>query len=230
MRLDKYLCESTELSRAEAKRLLRGGDVTCNGKVIKSGSFKVPEAAEVRIEGNLLSLRGLRYIMLNKPVDFISSTTDDDYPSVLNLLDIDKISTLHIAGRLDVDTTGLLLITDDGQWSHKLMSPKKVCGKRYRVELTDPIQDDAVETFANGVGLRGEKTVTKPAKLEILSPTEVLLTITEGKYHQVKRMFAAIGNKVERLHREQVGQIELDESLAPGEWRYLTAEEVNSVT
>ncbi|UYM14624.1 16S rRNA pseudouridine(516) synthase RsuA [Endozoicomonas euniceicola] len=229
MRLDKYLCESTELSRAEAKRLLRGGEVTCNGKVIKTGSFKVPEAAEVRIEGNLLSLRGPRYIMLNKPVDFISSTADDDYPSVLNLLDIDKVSTLHIAGRLDVDTTGLLLITDDGQWSHKLMSPKKVCGKRYRVELADPIQDSAIEAFAKGVELRNEKAVTKPSTLEILSPTEVLLTITEGKYHQVKRMFAALGNKVVGLHRERVGQIELDEKLAPGEWRYLTEVEIDSV-
>ena len=229
MRLDKYLCESTELSRAEAKRLLRGGEVTCNGKVIKTGSFKVPEAAEVRIEGNLLSLRGPRYIMLNKPVDFISSTADDDYPSVLNLLDIDKVSTLHIAGRLDVDTTGLLLITDDGQWSHKLMSPKKVCGKRYRVELADPIQDSAIEAFAKGVELRNEKAVTKPATLEILSPTEVLLTITEGKYHQVKRMFAALGNKVVGLHREQVGEIELDKKLAPGEWRYLTEVEIDSV-
>ena len=228
MRLDKYLCESTELSRAEAKRLLRGGDITCNGKVIKTGSFKVPETAEVRIEGRLLSLRGLRYIMLNKPVDFISSTTDDDYPSVLNLLDIDKVSTLHIAGRLDVDTTGLLLITDDGQWSHKLMSPKKVCGKRYRVELADPINDNAVETFAKGIELRNEKTITKPATLAIVSPTEVLLTITEGKYHQVKRMFAATGNKVVGLHREQVGQIELDENLAPGEWRYLTQAEIDS--
>lgn len=229
MRLDKYLCESTELSRAEAKRLLRGGDITCNGKVVKTGSFKVPEGAEVRIEGRLLSLRGLRYIMLNKPADFISSTTDDDYPSVLNLLDIDKVSTLHIVGRLDVDTTGLLLITDDGQWSHKVTSPRKICGKRYRVQLADPIAEEAVATFANGIELRNEKTTTRPARLEILSPDEVLLTITEGKYHQVKRMFAAIGNRVEALHREQIGSIELDESLEPGEWRYLTETEISSV-
>ena len=229
MRLDKYLCESTELSRAEAKRLLRGGDVTCNGKAIKTGNFKVPEGAEIKLEGRLLSLRGLRYIMLNKPLDYISSTTDGDHPSVLNLLDVDKASSLHIAGRLDVDTTGLLLITDDGQWSHKVTSPKKVCGKRYQVQLADPINEEAAEALVRGVELRSEKTLTKPAQLEILSPTVVLLTITEGKYHQVKRMFAATGNKVVNLHREQIGDIELDDQLQPGEWRYLTDAEMRSV-
>ena len=229
MRLDKYLCESTELSRAEAKRLLRGGDVTCNGKVVKSGSHKVPESAEIRIEGRRLQLRGPRYIMLNKPVDFICSTEDEVYPSVLNLLEIEKIDILHIAGRLDVDTTGLMLITDDGQWSHKITSPRKACGKRYRVELADPVDDNLVDTFAKGIELRNEKIITKPAQLEILSPTEVLLTITEGRYHQVKRMFAACDNKVVGLHREQIGQIELDDDLEPGEWRYLTEEEVASV-
>ena len=229
MRLDKYLCESTELSRAEAKRLLRGGEVTCDGKVIKTGSHKVPAGAEVRIEGHLLSLCGPRYIMLHKPVDFICSTRDEDYPSVLNLLDIGKVDILHIAGRLDADTTGLVLITDDGQWSHQVTSPKKACGKRYRVQLAEPASNELVDLFARGLELRSEKVITKPAQLEILSPTEVLLTITEGRYHQVKRMFAACGNRVMTLHRECMGHIELDEDLEPGQWRYLTEEEIYSV-
>lgn len=229
MRLDKYLCESTELSRAEAKRLLRGGEVTCNGKVTLTGSHKVPEGAEVCIEGRLLELRGPRYIMLNKPVGFICSTEDEAYPSVLNLLAIERISILHIAGRLDVDTTGLVLITDDGQWSHKVTAPGAACGKRYRVVLAGPVAEELVATFARGIVLRNEKLVTRPAQLEIISANEVSLTITEGRYHQVKRMFAACGNKVIELHREQIGQIKLDDDLGPGEWRYLTEEEVNSV-
>jgi 16S rRNA pseudouridine516 synthase len=163
--------------------------------------------------------------MLNKPADFICSTTDESHPSVLRLLDIEKPQNLHIAGRLDVDTTGLVLITDDGQWSHAITSPKKECGKRYRAELADPIDESAVKQFAEGIQLRNETVLTRPAKLEIISPHEVVVTLHEGKYHQVKRMFAALGNKVVELHREAVGHIELDDELEPGEWRYLTDEE-----
>lgn len=233
MRLDKYLCECTELSRAEAKRLLRTGEVTCNGKVEKSGSYKVTDDCEVKLEGRQLQMRGFRYIMLNKPVAFLCSTTDEVYPSVLNLLDIDKVDILHIAGRLDADTTGLVLITDDGQWSHKITSPKKECGKRYRIQLADPIEDTIedrlIEVFKKGIELRNEKQLTQPAELEIIAPTEVLLTITEGRYHQIKRMFAAVGNKVVSLHREKIGSIELSDELEPGEWRHLTEQEISSV-
>ena len=136
---------------------------------------------------------------------------------------------MHIAGRLDIDTTGLVLITTDGQWSHKITSPKKDCGKCYLVTLTDELDASLVETFAQGVELRNEDGLTKPAVLEIIDSHHARLTITEGKYHQVKRMFAAVGNKVVGLHRESVGKIVLDDDLAPGEWRYLTDEEVASV-
>lgn len=233
MRLDKYLCESTELSRANAKKCLHRGEVTCDGIVIKNGAFKVPDDCKVRRLGELIKVRGLRYIMLNKPVDTLCSNVDGIYPSILSLLDIPKACSLHIAGRLDADTTGLALITDDGQWSHRLTSPVNACGKRYRVQLANPLPKERttklIEWFAKGVELQGEKSLTRPALLEVLSPSEVLLTITEGKYHQVKRMFAAIGNKVKGLHREQVGGIALDSSLRPGEWRYLTQDEIDSV-
>ncbi|WP_257295432.1 16S rRNA pseudouridine(516) synthase RsuA [Endozoicomonas sp. YOMI1] len=233
MRLDKYLCESTELSRANAKKCLHRGEVTCDGIVVKNSAFKVPDNCEVRLLGELVKTRGLRYIMLNKPEDTLCSNVDEVYPSVLSLLDIPKAYSLHIAGRLDADTTGLVLITDDGQWSHRLTSPVKVCGKRYRVQLADPLPEDKtvelIEQFASGIELKSEKALTKPALLEVLAPSEVLLTITEGKYHQVKRMFAAIGNKVMSLHREQVGDIALDLSLRPGEWRYLAQDEIDSV-
>lgn len=238
MRLDKYLCESTELTRSQAKKALHRGEVTCNGQVEKNAAFKVPRESDVRLDGALLKVRGLRYIMLNKPADTLCSNVDEEYPSVLALLDVPKARSLHIAGRLDADTTGLVLITDDGHWSHRVTSPakacgKKACGKRYRVQLADSLpesgRESLVEQFATGIQLKGEKGLTKPALLEVFTPAEVLLTINEGKYHQVKRMFAAIGNRVVGLHREQIGPIVLDESLSAGQWRYLTEAEVQSV-
>lgn len=136
---------------------------------------------------------------------------------------------LHFAGRLDVDTTGLVLITDDGQWSHRITSPKHKCDKTYRVWLADPVTDDYARQLQEGVQLRSERELTLPAQMETVGEKEVLLTIHEGKYHQVKRMFAALGNKVVALHRERVGDIILDEALDPGEYRYLTEQEIESV-
>lgn len=227
MRLDKYLCSCTELTRAVAKKAIAKGWVTVNGDIIKNPATKVLESDAVELDGERLSLIKERYIMLNKPEDFVCSNVDEIHPSVLNLIDVEKSQSLHIAGRLDADTTGLLLVTDDGKWSHAITSPKKECGKRYRVELADPVDESAVKAFAEGVQLHGERNLTRPATLDILAPYEVLLTINEGKYHQVKRMFAAIGNKVVSLHREAIGHIELDEDLEPGQWRYLTDKEVN---
>ncbi|MGX9460342.1 16S rRNA pseudouridine(516) synthase RsuA [Shewanella sp. A14] len=229
MRLDKFICESTELTRSLAKKALHRGDVTCDGVVVKDSGFKVLPQMDVRLEGQTINIVGERYVMMNKPVDTICSTIDEQYPSVLSLMDIEKVDTLHIAGRLDADTTGLVLITSDGKWSHKITSPKKDCGKRYLVELADPIDDSLVQVFVDGIELRNEDGLTKPAILDIIDATHVRLTITEGKYHQVKRMFAAVGNKVVNLHREAVGSIELDSDLAPGEWRLLTDAEVASV-
>ena len=128
--------------------------------------------------------------------------------------------------RARLDTTGILLITDDGQWSHRISSPKHECAKTYRAFLADPVEESAIAQFAEGVMLRGEKLPTKPAELVIVTPTECLLTIHEGRYHQVKRMFAAIGNKVEQLHREQIGDLMLADDLAEGEYRALTAAEI----
>lgn len=232
MRLDKYLCESTELSRANAKKCLHRGEVTCDGVVVTNSAFKVPGGCDVRLLGEPIMVRGLRYIMLNKPQNTLCSNVDEVYPSVLSLLAVPKARSLHIAGRLDADTTGLVLITDDGQWSHRLTSPTKECAKRYRVHLAEPLDSctaELVAQFARGIALKGEASLTRPAVLDIVTPTEVLLTITEGKYHQVKRMFAAIGNKVVGLHREQVGRLALDPALEAGQWRYLTQDEIASV-
>ncbi|MEI6894123.1 MAG: pseudouridine synthase [Colwellia sp.] len=239
MRLDKFICKSTELTRTEAKKVLKSGEVRVNGEVAKNAAMQVHENNMITIDRQQLIARGSRYYILHKVVDTLCSNVDEVYPSVLNFIEVDKAFDLHIAGRLDVDTTGLVLITDDGRWSHNVISPKKKCQKIYRVWLRNEIDDEClsalVEKFKEGLPLQGEDSLTRPALLirveeedlvdEQSFRSEVLLTITEGKYHQVKRMFAAVGNRVIGLHREQIGQIELGE-LAPGEWRALTAGEI----
>ncbi|MBD1556452.1 16S rRNA pseudouridine(516) synthase RsuA [Vibrio sp. S9_S30] len=229
MRLDKFICDALGATRKEATKIIKSGDVTVNGTMQKSGAFKVTQACDVEWQGRTIQMQGPRYIMLFKPEGFVCSHEDGFNHTAFVLLDEVKMENLHFAGRLDVDTTGLVLITDDGKWSHRITSPKHKCEKTYRVWLADPVQQEYVEQFTQGIELRNEKEPTLPAQLEIIDEKEVLLTIHEGKYHQVKRMFAALGNKVERLHRERIGDIYLDEGLEPGEYRYLTQEEIDSV-
>jgi len=233
LRLDKFICKSTELTRSEAKKLLKSGEVRVNGEVAKNPAMQVHENNNIDIDGQSLTARQSRYFMLHKVADTICSNVDEGFPSVLHFLDVDKAFDLHIAGRLDADTTGLVLITDDGRWSHNVISPKKECQKVYRVWLRNPITVEKsialIEQFSQGIQLQGESSLTKPAILTLVMDTdvdnEVLLTITEGRYHQVKRMFAAVGNRVVGLHREEIGTLQLAD-LAPGEWRNLTEEEV----
>ncbi|MCD1409144.1 16S rRNA pseudouridine(516) synthase RsuA [Vibrio vulnificus] len=231
MRLDKFLCDALGATRKEATKILKSGEVTVNEQVQKSGAVKVTEECVVEWQGRELVTQGPRYIMLYKPEGFVCSHEDGFNHTAFVLLDEVKMDELHFAGRLDVDTTGLVLITDDGKWSHRITSPKHKCDKTYRVWLADPIGSDYAEKLAAGVQLRNEKELTLPAQMTIVNAdeNEVLLIIHEGKYHQVKRMFAALGNKVEQLHRERIGAIELDENLEPGEYRYLTQEEIDSV-
>ncbi len=226
MRLDKYLCKSTELTKLEAIERIQNGAVIVNSETVTDESTQVHESNDIQLNGTALKLREFRYILMHKPAGTICSNIDEVYPSLFNYLDLDKASELHIAGRLDADTTGLVLITDDGRWSFNITLPTKSCKKVYRVTLSRDIKDDVADKFKAGVQLQGEKAPTRPAELEVLSPKEVLLTITEGKFHQVKRMFAAVGNRVVGLHREQIGEVSLD--VEEGQWRYLTNDEVAS--
>ncbi|MEH6445408.1 MAG: 16S rRNA pseudouridine(516) synthase RsuA [Oceanospirillaceae bacterium] len=227
MRLDKYLAHATGLSRKEVKRALHNKNVTVNSVITKDATYKVATDDTVEFQGQNISAPTHRYFMLNKPQGYVCSNDDPTHPTIAGLLsDEVRHGELNIAGRLDVDTTGLLLITTDGQWLHKITSPNYKQAKRYLVETADPIDVSAVDVFAEGILLKNEKHPTKPATLEILESHMAYLTLTEGKYHQVKRMFAAIGNKVTDLHRDQVGSIALDDSLGLGEYRELTAAEI----
>ncbi|MCI0508867.1 ribosomal small subunit pseudouridine synthase A [Chromohalobacter marismortui] len=233
MRLDRFLSESTELTRSLAKKALHRGEVEVDGEVIKNAAFKLDDKQDVRWMGAPLSLVGVRYLMLNKPTGYECTTRPGRYPSVIELLDVTKPGRLHTAGRLDVDTTGLVLITEDGQWSHRLTSPKRRCDKHYLVTLARPLAEGAEHLLAEGLMLEGEDRPTLPARLERLPASDegerVRLVIQEGRYHQIKRMFAALDNAVVALHREQIGDIALDPSLAPGDWRELTEAEVASI-
>ncbi|MFA7554172.1 MAG: pseudouridine synthase [Spongiibacteraceae bacterium] len=224
MRLDKFVCKSTDLTKKQAVELINKGELVVNGQVIETEATQVHENNQITLKGKLLKARDFRYIAINKPSNTICSNVDEVYPSLFNYLNIERVSELHVAGRLDVDTTGLVLVTDDGRWSFNIIRPSMACKKVYRVGLSRPITDDVVSRFSKGVQLQGEQQLTLPALLEIVSPQEVLLTITEGKYHQVKRMFSAVGNRVVSLHREKIGLISLD--VAVGQWRYLTDFEV----
>lgn len=230
MRLDKFISQQLEVSRAIAARELRANKITVDGEVVRSGAFKLSAESAVEYDGNPLHVQvGPRYFMLNKPQGYVCSTDDPDHPTVLYFLAEPTAYKLHAAGRLDIDTTGLVLMTDDGQWSHRITSPRHHCEKTYLVTLESPLSDDTARQFADGVQLHNEKTLTKPATLEVIDPQTVRLTISEGRYHQVKRMFAAVGNHVMALHRERIGAIALDADMEPGEYRPLTEEEIASV-
>jgi 16S rRNA pseudouridine516 synthase len=233
IRLDKYLSSVTELSRSQAKIAIKHGEVLVNGRIVDDGSELIPVDAVVHWTGmdadEALRQHGNRYFMLYKPEGYVCATKDRMHPTVIDLIEEDNAHLLHIAGRLDIDTTGLVLITDDGEWSHRITSPRSDCNKTYYVETAKTIGQDLIKKFAEGVFLHGEKRRCLPAQLDILDDHTARLTIQEGKYHQVKRMFAMFGNEVEILHRESIGDILLDEALEPGEYRPLTEEEIMSV-
>ena len=225
MRLDKYLATHSEASRTLAKMAIKSGRVEVNGEVIKDQGKKLKPDDVVCINGRELVESNEVYLVMNKQAGIICATQDEEQDTVLDYLDSYTHKELHIAGRLDKDTTGLVLITSDGKWSHRVTSPNYECEKVYQLEAILPIQESYIEEFSNGILLRDEVKPTKPAKLEITGENTAKLTLTEGKYHQVKRMFGAMGNRVTKLHRESVGGVSLGE-LGEGEFRELTEEEI----
>lgn len=226
IRLDRFLSNATALTRAQAQRVLRAGRVAVDGATVKQGATLIRLDASVLLDGEPVAPPLPRYLMLNKPQGVVCATGDPSHRTAIDLLDLPNPAGLHFAGRLDIDATGLVLITDDGQWSHRITAPGKACGKRYRVGLERPLETADAQRLQAGVLLRGEKRPTRPARLEIVAPGECLITIGEGRYHQVKRMFAAVGNRVVSLHRESIGALSLDPALGPGDFRDLTEAEI----
>jgi 16S rRNA pseudouridine516 synthase len=229
MRLDKYIAGVTDLSRKEVKRMLHAGAVSVNGAAERDPGRKVDTADRVCLQGVALEPPASRYIMLHKPAGVVCANRDPACPTVMELLEMARVERLHICGRLDRDTTGLVLLSDDGQWAHRVTSPNRHTGKIYQVTTCDPIPAAAEHAFAAGILLQGERRRTRPAQLERLSPREARVCLHEGRYHQIKRMFAALGNRVVALHRQQIGAIVLDERLEPGQYRHLTPSEIASV-
>lgn len=243
MRLDKYLAEMGEGTRQEVKAFIRKGRVMVGGVPVKKPEAKVEEGKDqVTLDGREIPYQKYLYYMLNKPAGVITATTDSRDRTVLDLLGEDRRKDLFPVGRLDKDTEGLLLITNDGPLAHRLLSPRKHVDKCYYAKVRGEVTGEDVEQFAQGLFLAGlgeeKEEKTMPARLEILKTvstggeedpgfvSEILLTIQEGKFHQVKRMFQAVGKEVLYLKRLSMGSLKLDPELAPGQYRELTKEEM----
>ncbi len=243
LRIDKYLADYTDMTRSQAKKAIREGRVRVNGEIVKKGDDKVSFSDSVLWDEKEIRGQRYQYIMLNKPAGVISSTTDKNETTVVEYIHRHRTpkgwkerpdetffltKDLFPMGRLDKDTEGLLVLTNDGELAHRLLSPKYHVKKKYFVRVNRDVNETDVEHMRIGLDI-GEKRETKPAVLEIVSPRECYLTITEGKFHQVKRMFAALGKTVIALKRVEMGSLKLDDSLEPGEWRFLTEEEVEGL-
>lgn len=234
IRLDKYLADMGIGTRQEVKKYIRKGKITIDGAVVRSPEYKVDEDSAVCCDGSRISYEAYEYYMLNKPAGVVSATEDQSETTVIDLIKEKRRKDLFPVGRLDKDTEGLLLITNDGALAHRLLSPKRHVDKVYYVRVKGEVTQEDVCAMAEGmdIGNSALEEWTKPAVLDIISSgrkSAVRLTIQEGKYHQVKRMFLARGKEVTYLKRERMGPLALDESLQPGEYRRLTEEELREI-
>lgn len=235
IRLDKYLADMSIGTRQEVKKYIRQGRVKINEDIIKKPEYKIREDEDkITFDGAPVAYETFEYYMLNKPAGVISATEDKRDKTVLDLIKEKKRKDLFPVGRLDKDTEGLLLITNDGALAHRLLSPKKHVDKCYYAEISGGVTEEDVRVFKEriNIGTQEEPEWTMPAELKILEKgtvSRIRLTIREGKFHQVKRMFLAVGKEVVYLKRERMGALVLDEELAPGEYRKLTDSELKSI-
>ncbi|NLC43823.1 MAG: rRNA pseudouridine synthase [Clostridiales bacterium] len=233
MRLDKILANSGFGSRKEVKSLIKSGAVLVSNEIVKDPGFLVDiDEEDLLVNGKRLQYKEFHYLMMNKPPGFISATWDRDSKTVIDLLDepYNKFGLFPV-GRLDKDTEGLLLLTNDGQLAHKLLSPKKQVPKTYYAEVSGKVVEHDIVTFQQGIPLESDFT-TLPAELDILAAgdiSKVLVTIYEGKFHQVKRMFEAVGKSVLFLKRISMGNLKLDDNIPLGEYKELTEKEMESL-
>jgi len=231
MRLDKYLADAGVGTRANVKKYIKKGMVTVDQKTVTDPGEKVDEnSAEVFLNGKRVEYHSYEYFMLNKPQGIITASTDKNAKTVVDLIDVQKRRDLFPVGRLDKDTEGLLLITNDGVMASRLLKPGRHVDKLYFARIDGEVSEKEIELFREGVDI-GDDTLTKPAKLCILNVkdgiSEIEITITEGRYHQIKRMFEAVGMEVIFLKRLSMGPLKLDTELEPGEFRTLSEEELS---
>lgn len=237
MRIDKFLANQDIGSRSQVKQYIKKGMVSINGTVCKSPEQKIDENTDqISYNGTVIGYQKHHYYMLNKPAGCVSATNDNLHTTILDLLKGSvSVKNLFPVGRLDIDTEGLLLITDDGELSHNLLSPSKHVAKTYFARIDGLVTEEHIKAFKAGLDI-GDDKPTKPGTLFIksanpdTSTSEILLTITEGRYHQVKRSFEVLGMKVTYLKRLSMGSLALDEALAPGEFRELTDSELQALT
>ena len=229
MRVDRFLSNLPRFNRKQVRLLLVEKRVRVDGEVVSDPHAEVLEFSRVEVDDEVLQVgKPARYFMLHKPPGCVSATRDPQHPTVLDLIDEPDKEDLHIAGRLDFNTTGLMLITNDGTWSRRLTQPQTKLAKVY-VETVQDITVEYAITFAKGLYFAFEDLTTQPAELVVLGPKSARLSIVEGRYHQVKRMFGHFDNKVLRLHRECMGPLVLDDTLKPGEYRPLSSDEIRMI-
>ena len=229
MRLDRWLATLGIGSRAQVQKLVRSGSVQVDGAVQRDpGKSCDPDAQRLTVNGTPLDGRLMRHVMLHKPAGLLTAARDKKQPTVMDLLpDVYSAIGCMPVGRLDKDTTGLLFLPTDGELNHRLLSPGRHVDKTYLAEVDGPLDDSHVAAFAEGLHLSDFDA--QPAKLEIVAPQTGRVTVHEGKFHQIKRMFTAVGREVTRLHRETFGSLVLDPNLPEGEWRELTEAELSAL-
>ena len=231
IRIDRFLCHMGIGSRSEIKKFLKTCRVKLNGKFEKSPNTQVDiDKDEILFDDEIVIYMEFTYLMLNKPKDYISATFDPKLPTVLELLEFPYSNMeLFAVGRLDIDTTGFLILTNDGKFSYNVTNPKKKVNKKYLVTLRDDISSNQIESLENGIYFEKEDFTTENAKVEEISKREIYLTISEGKFHQVKRMLEYVGNEVVELKRVSIGNLSLDEKLELGEYREITNTELEEI-
>ncbi len=229
IRIDKYLSVACGISRTDAKALIKSGNITANGVKITKADSKVEENDRVKNGSQTLTYKKYIYIIMNKPEGILSAATDKRVKTVVDILPNElKREGLFPVGRLDKNTTGLLLITNDGDFGHRVTSPKTHIEKCYYAELDGQIREEFTQIFANGITL-ADGEVCMPARLEIADRTKAYVTVKEGKYHQIKRMFGVVGLGVNKLHRVRIGSLTLPDDLESGQSRELTEDEIQKI-
>lgn len=229
-RLDKLICSQTKYSRRDVKELVRSKKVLVNGEIVKNSDIKVDFSSDsITVNNELLQIKKNIYLMLNKPKGYVSATDDKHFPTVLDLVPEEySHRDLFPAGRLDKDTTGLMIITDDGVFAHNILSPSKHISKTYKVTIDIPVTEEMVVKFKEGIKLNDG--VCKSSLLKIIDEYTAIVVLTEGRYHQIKRMFGCFGAKVIELERIAMGKFNLPSDLSQGDCREFTLEELDKVT